>query len=107
MVRIGTAGCRTDAALLQRVCHGLAALTAAAAPSLRVVLLSVGAEENGGGILYMVDVEGRPLVDCTVTANGKLWWPHTEALVALVLAYTRTRDAARWPVERSPNAPKH
>ena len=49
VVRIGTAGCRTDAALLQRVCHGLAALTAAAAPSLRVVLLSVGTEENGGG----------------------------------------------------------
>ena len=30
---------------MHRVCSGLAALTAAAAPSLRVVLLSVGAGE--------------------------------------------------------------
>eukprot|EP00964_Phaeocystis_antarctica_P024735 scaffold13865_cov71-Phaeocystis_antarctica.AAC.1 len=45
VVRIGTAGCGACAALLHRVCRGLAALKAAAAPSLRVVLLSVGTEE--------------------------------------------------------------
>jgi N-acylglucosamine 2-epimerase len=47
---------------------------------------------HGGGLLYMMDIEGRPLLDATVTADGKLWWPHTEALIALTMAYTRTRD---------------
>ena len=47
VVRIGTAGCGAGVALLHRVCRGLTALTAAAAPSLRVVLLSVGTEEAG------------------------------------------------------------
>ncbi len=46
----------------------------------------------GGGLLYMIDVEGKPLLDATVTATGKLWWPHTESLVALTMAYARTRD---------------
>ena len=49
VVRIGTAGCGDGAALLHRVCRGLAALTPAAVPSLRVVLLSVGTEEDGEG----------------------------------------------------------
>ena len=49
VVQIGTVGCGAGAALLHRVCCGLAALTAAAAPSLRVVLLSVGTEEAGSG----------------------------------------------------------
>ena len=35
----------------------------------------------------MMDVLGeRPLLDATVTANNKLWWPHTEALIALTSA---------------------
>lgn len=49
-------------------------------------------DEYGGGILYMKDIENKPLVDATVTSNGKLWWPHTEALIALTMAYTRTKD---------------
>ena len=50
-------------------------------------------EKNGyGGLMYMMDIEGKPLVDATVTADGKLWWPHTEALIALTMAYTRTKD---------------
>ena len=47
VVRISTVGCGAGAALLHRVYCGLAALTATAAPSLRVVLLSVGTEEAG------------------------------------------------------------
>ena len=31
-------------------------------------------------------------VDATVVATGKLWWPHTEALIALTFAYARTQD---------------
>ena len=26
-----------------------------------------------------MDVEGMPLLDATVTSDGKLWWPHTVA----------------------------
>ena len=52
---------------------------------------------HGGGLLYMVDVEGKPLLDATVMADGKLWWPHTEALIALTMAFTRTREH-KWMV---------
>lgn len=43
--------------------------------------------------LCPVPLIGKPLMDCTVTADGKLWWPHTEALYALVLAFTTTGSA--------------
>ena len=36
-----------------------------------------------------------PLLDATVTSDGKLWWPHTEALIALTMAFTRTKDV-KW-----------
>ena len=49
-------------------------------------------EEGGGGLLYAIDVEGMPLLDATVTADGKLWWPHSEALIALTMAATRTGE---------------
>ena len=42
VVQIGTAGCGGGAALLHRVCRGLAALTAAAAPSLRQASAALG-----------------------------------------------------------------
>ena len=44
---------------------------------------------------YMMDVEGMPLLDATVTSDGKLWSPHTEALIALTMAFTRTKDV-KW-----------
>ena len=50
---------------------------------------------GGGGLVYMKDVENKPLVDATVVANGKLWWPHTEAMIALTMAYTRTKHV-KW-----------
>ena len=43
-------------------------------------------EQHGGGIVYMLDVLGKPLMDCTVTAEHKLWWPLCEALYACTLA---------------------
>lgn len=42
---------------------------------------------------YMMDILGKPLLDTTVTATNKLWWPHSEALYACTLAYERTGDA--------------
>jgi len=48
--------------------------------------------EHNGGILYMMDILGKPMLDTTVTATHKLWWPHCEALYACVLAFRRTKD---------------
>ncbi|KAH8062105.1 RNA lariat debranching enzyme [Aureococcus anophagefferens] len=53
-------------------------------------------DAHGGGLLYMMDLEGRPLVDATVTNDDKLWWPCAEALIALVMAHTLTGDDDRW-----------
>ena len=52
--------------------------------------------DGGGGLFYVMDVAGRPLVDQTVTATSKLWWPMTEALIAITMALVRTGDWQRW-----------
>jgi N-acylglucosamine 2-epimerase len=52
--------------------------------------LELGWDEPYGGILYFVDLQGRPTLQ--LEATMKLWWPHAEAIYALVLAYTRTGD---------------
>ena len=39
------------------------------------------------GLIYMCDIKGQPLMDTTVTAENKLWWPMSEALYATILAY--------------------
>jgi len=84
VVRIGIAGCDAGAALLHRVCHGLAALTVAAAPSLRVVLLSVGTEEAGSGDGYKeVSAEEEAQLEAAMAAL-------TERGVAVVCALAGT-----------------
>ena len=57
----------------------------------------------GGGLLYMMDVAGRPLVDQTVTATSKLWWPMTEALIAITMALVRTGDWQRSNIKFDPH----
>ena len=58
--------------------------------------LSVGWDTaRGGGILYMMDICGKPFVDATVVADGKLWWPLCEALYACT--YVARRASARVP----------
>ena len=85
VVQIGTAGCGGGAALLHRVCRGLAALTAAAAPSLRVVLLSVGAEEvlRSGDGHEEVSAEEKAQLEAAMAAL-------TERGVAVVCALAGT-----------------
>jgi N-acylglucosamine 2-epimerase len=65
---------------------------------LRCILgaLEFGWDGEYGGLYYFMDFDGRPRPE--LEANMKLWWPHTEALYALVLAYTRTGDERykRW-----------
>lgn len=55
--------------------------------------LIYGWDEDHEGLHYFMDIQGRPTLQ--LESGMKLWWPHTEAIYALVLAYTRTRDE-RW-----------
>lgn len=52
--------------------------------------LEWGWDEPRGGLLYFVDIEGRPPEQ--LEWDMKLWWPHTEALYALLLAHELTGE---------------
>jgi len=52
--------------------------------------LAIGWDEEYGGILYFVDVEGKPPVQ--YEHDMKLWWPHIEALYACLLAFHLTGE---------------
>lgn len=58
--------------------------------------LERGWDEEYGGILYFVDVEGKPCLQ--YEHDMKLWWPHCEALYATLLAHhlTGERKYADW-----------
>lgn len=60
------------------------------------LVLGWDSDAHGGGLLYMMDVLGRPLQDCTVTAENKLWWPICEAIIACTLAIEVSGDEGRW-----------
>jgi N-acylglucosamine 2-epimerase len=52
--------------------------------------LELGWDKEHGGILYFVDIEGKPTEQ--LEWDMKLWWPHTEALYALLLAHHLTGE---------------
>lgn len=52
-----------------------------------------GWDEDHGGLHYFMDIQGRPPLQ--LEAPMKLWWPHTEALYSLILAYTLTGES-KW-----------
>ena len=58
--------------------------------------LERGWDNKHGGLLYFVDIEGKPTEQ--LEWDMKLWWPHTEALYALLLAYRITGEEryAEW-----------
>lgn len=58
--------------------------------------LDAGWDKVHGGILYFVDCDGKQ--PDQYEHELKLWWPHNEALYALLLAYHLTGDAkwANW-----------
>lgn len=69
-------------------------------PAARQIALEAieGSLEHGwdaeyGGIFYFMDIAGQPTLQ--LEATMKLWWPHAEAIYALVLAYTLTGET-RW-----------
>ncbi|MBH06869.1 MAG: N-acylglucosamine 2-epimerase [Phycisphaeraceae bacterium] len=55
--------------------------------------LEIGWDSQHGGILYFVDCDGK--APEPYEHELKLWWPHNEALYALLLAHHLTGDA-KW-----------
>lgn len=55
--------------------------------------LEIGWDAEFGGILYFVDCDGKPAEP--YEHDLKLWWPHTEALYATLLAHHLTGEA-KW-----------
>jgi N-acylglucosamine 2-epimerase len=53
--------------------------------------LEAGWDPECGGIFLGIDAEGRP--PFLPHADKKIWWPHTEALYALLLAHRLTGEA--------------
>ena len=53
--------------------------------------VELGWDEMYEGLLLAVDADGGPEVSWHFP-DAKIWWPHTEALYALLLAYEHTRD---------------
>jgi N-acylglucosamine 2-epimerase len=52
--------------------------------------LEFGWDQEYGGLYYFMDVAGLPPLP--LEANMKLWWPHTEAIYATILAHSLTSD---------------
>ena len=52
-------------------------------------------KQFGGGILYFLDSSGTfsPL---ELEWDHKLWWPHTEALIAFIMAFEKTGELKMW-----------
>jgi N-acylglucosamine 2-epimerase len=50
-----------------------------------------GWDDEYGGILYFVDVNGGPVQE--YWHDMKFWWPQNEAIIATLLAYSLTGDA--------------
>ena len=61
-------------------------------PALQMVDFSLarGWDDEYGGLLYFVDAEGKP--PTRLEWDMKLWWPHAEALYALLLAFHVSGD---------------
>jgi len=53
--------------------------------------LEIGWDDEYGGLFLAVDADGDPTV-AWAYHDTKLWWPHTEALYATLLAYEHCRE---------------
>jgi len=59
----------------------------------------LGWDPDHGGIRYYCDVRGKPVTE--YWHDMKFWWPHAEAIIATLLAWTLTGDDtfAHWHAE--------
>jgi len=55
--------------------------------------LELGWDKEFGGLYNFMDIEGKPTLQ--LEGSMKLWWPQTEAIYGLLLAYAKTKDN-RW-----------
>jgi N-acylglucosamine 2-epimerase len=55
--------------------------------------LDWGWDREYGGLYYFMDVEGLPPLP--LESEMKLWWPHTEAIYATILAHSITGEG-KW-----------
>ena len=51
--------------------------------------------KHGGGILYFLDCSQK-FSPIELEWDHKLWWPHTEALIAFLMAYEKTGEEEMW-----------
>jgi len=58
--------------------------------------LELGWDEQYGGLFLAIDADGREDVAWGF-AESKLWWPHTEALVATLYACEHGQEEWAWP----------
>jgi N-acylglucosamine 2-epimerase len=63
----------------------------ATAVSILNSAFDAGWDRDNGGLFSFVDIGGRPPLQ--LEWSMKLWWPHTEALYAFLLAHRLTGDA--------------
>jgi len=49
-----------------------------------------GWDKENGGLMHFIDIEGRPSEK--LEWDMKLWWPHSEALIAFLMAFKTTGD---------------
>ncbi len=75
---------RGDVATLDRACEAIRRH------------LEIGWDREFGGLFYAVDADNRAEIGWPY-AQSKLWWPHTEALYATLLAYEHCRQ--EWCLE--------
>ncbi|KAI1890225.1 hypothetical protein AGOR_G00151480 [Albula goreensis] len=68
------------------------ALQRTAVEAFMEVPFSRGWDHQHGGLFYFLDVDG--FCPTQLEWSMKLWWPHCEALIAFLLAYSHTKEPA-------------
>ena len=64
--------------------------------SIATWALDIGWDEQyGGGILYFLD-SSQKFSPIELEWDHKLWWPHSEALIAFIMAYEKTGEKEMW-----------
>ncbi len=61
-----------------------------AAKNIIDITLPLGIDKTHGGIIAFTDIDGKPPVQ--LEWDMKLWWPQCEAMIALRLAYLKTKE---------------